>query len=353
VATPCPLILAAPIAFVAGLSRAARSGVIVKGGAALEALGDARTVLLDKTGTLTLGVPAIERIVSLDGRSREELLRLAASLDQLSSHVVAQAIVRQARSERLALADPSDVRESPGAGIEGEVEGVRLALGSRGWLRECGVELAEVPVPGLGAAGAGGTVVLLAADGRLSGALAIGDRLRSDARELVGRLRTQGVEHIALLSGDRAEVARSVGERLKLDRVYAEQSPADKLEIVRRLRSDPRLSPVVMVGDGINDAPALAEADVGIAMGGAGATVSSESADAVVTVDHIGRVADAIADGRRAARIARQSVVGGIGLSACGMVLAAVGLLAPIEGALAQEAIDVAVILNALRALRA
>jgi heavy metal translocating P-type ATPase len=349
VATPCPLILAAPIAFVAGLSRAAKSGVIIKGGAALEALGAARTVLLDKTGTLTLGVPAVERVVPIDGREREELLRLAASLDQLSGHVVAQALVRQARRERLALADPSDVRESPGAGIAGVVEGLRVALGSRGWLLECGIELPESALPSVAA---GNAVVLVAIDGRLSGALVMGDRLRPDARELVSRLRSLGVRHIALLSGDRGDVARSVGEGLGLDRVYSEQSPADKLAIVGRLRDDPRLAPVVMVGDGINDAPALAEADVGIAMGGAGATVSSESADAVITVDRIARVADAVAVGRRATRIARQSVVGGIGLSACGMVLAAFGLLAPIEGAVAQEAIDVAVILNALRALR-
>jgi heavy metal translocating P-type ATPase len=350
VATPCPLILAAPIAFVAGLSRAAKSGVIVKGGAALEALGAARTVLLDKTGTLTLGVPAVERVVSLQGGTREELLRLAASLDQLSGHVVAQALVRQAHSERLALADPSDVRESPGAGIAGTVEGVRVVLGSHGWLLECGVELSSEQA--LPSAAAGNAVVLVGLDGRLSGALVMGDRLRPDARELVSRLREQGVRHIALLSGDRGDVARSVGERLGMDRVYSEQSPAEKLAIVRRLRADPRFAPVVMVGDGINDAPALAEADVGIAVGAAGATVSSESADAVITVDRIARVADAVADGRRATRIARQSVVGGIGLSACGMVLAAVGLLAPIQGAIAQEAIDVAVILNALRALR-
>ncbi|HST34546.1 MAG TPA: heavy metal translocating P-type ATPase [Solirubrobacteraceae bacterium] len=350
VATPCPLILAAPIAFVAGLSRAAKSGVIVKGGAALEALGRARTVLLDKTGTLTLGVPGVERVVAIDGRKGEELLRLAASLDQLSGHVVAQALVRQARGERLALADPSDVRESPGAGIAGVVEGLRVALGSRGWLIECGVELP--PESALPRAAAGNAIVLVAVERRLSGALVMGDHLRPDARELVSRLRTLGVRHIALLSGDRGDVARSVGEGLGLDRVYSEQSPADKLAIVRRLRGDSRLAPVVMVGDGINDAPALAEADVGIAMGGAGATVSSESADAVITVDAIARVADAVAVGRRATQIARQSVVGGIGLSACGMVLAAFGLLAPIQGAIAQEAIDVAVILNALRALR-
>jgi heavy metal translocating P-type ATPase len=350
VATPCPLILAAPIAFVAGLSRAAKSGVIIKGGVALEALGGARTVLLDKTGTLTLGVPTVERVVPIDGRASQELLRLAASLDQLSGHVVAQALVRQARGELLALVDPSEVRESPGAGIAGIVDGMRVALGSRDWLRECGVELP--PERSLPPAAAGNAIVLVAVEGRLSGALVIGDRLRPDARELVSRLRALGVRHVALLSGDRAEVARSVGEGLGLDRVYSEQSPADKLAIVRRLRADSRLAPVVMVGDGINDAPALAEADVGIAMGGAGATVSSESADAVITVDRIGRVADAVAVGRRSTRIASQSVVGGIGLSVCGMLLAAVGLLAPIEGAVAQEAIDVAVILNALRALR-
>jgi len=349
VATPCPLILAAPIAFVAGLSQAAKSGVIIKGGAALEALGTARTVLLDKTGTLTLGVPAVERVVAIEGRASEELLRLAASLDQLSGHVVAQALVRQARAERLALAEPSDVRESPGAGIAGVVDGLRVALGSRGWLLECGVESPESALPSIPA---GSAVVLIAIEGRLSGGLVMGDRLRPDARALVSRLRALGVLHIALLSGDRGDVARSVGEGLGLDRVYSEQSPADKLAIVRRLRADPRLAPVVMVGDGINDAPALAEADVGIAMGGAGATVSSESADAVITVDRIARVADAVAVGRRATRIARQSVVGGIGLSACGMVLAAFGLLVPIEGAIAQEAIDVAVILNALRVLR-
>jgi heavy metal translocating P-type ATPase len=347
VATPCPLILAAPIAFVAGLSRAAKSGVIVKGGAALEALGDAHTVLLDKTGTLTLGVPALERVIALDGGQPEELLRLAASLDQFSGHPVAKALVGHAREERLALADPGDVRESPGAGIAGTVEGRRVVLGSRGWLLQCGIALP----PELPSAPAGAAVVLVAIDGLLGGALIMGDRLRPDARELVSRLRALGVRHIALLSGDRADVAQSVGERLGIDRVYSEQSPAEKLEIVRRLRGDSRLAPVVMVGDGINDAPALAEADVGIAMGGAGATVSSQTADAVITVDRIDRVGDAVAAGRRATRIARQSVVGGIGLSACGMALAAVGLLVPIEGALAQEAIDVVVILNALRAL--
>jgi heavy metal translocating P-type ATPase len=348
VATPCPLILAAPIAFVAGLSRAAKRGVIVKGGAALEVLGRTRSVLLDKTGTLTLGVPAVERVVALDGQSRGEVLFLAASVDQMSSHVLARAIVRAAQGEGLSLASASRVHEAPGEGIEGVVSGRRVTVGSGSWLRARGIAFPTEQEHER----AGNAVVLVGVDGEPAGALMMGDHLRPDARELVTALRAEGVRHVALLSGDNAEVARSVGSSLELDAVYAEQSPAEKLAIVQGLRDDPAFAPVVMVGDGVNDAPALASADAGIAIAGAGATVSSESADAVITVERISRVADAIAIARRTSRIAKQSVAAGIGLSGCGMVLAALGLLAPVEGALAQEAIDVAVIVNALRALR-
>jgi heavy metal translocating P-type ATPase len=350
VATPCPLILAAPIAFVAGLSRAAHIGVIVKGGVAIERLGDARTVLLDKTGTLTLGIPAIERAIALKDIPREELLRLAASLDQLSSHVLAAAIVRQADQEAIALTRPETAREAPGQGIEGVVEGRRVLVGSAAWLAEHGIDPDDHQA--LGVSAEGNAIVLVGVDEHLVGVLVMGDHIRPDAHELIRRLRAAGVRQVAMLSGDREEIAQAVGRQLGLDRVYAQQSPQDKLEIVRRMQGDPRCSPVVMVGDGINDAPALATADVGIAMSNAAATVSSETADAVITVDRIDRVADAIAIGRRTVRIARQSVVSGIGLSMCGMVLAAAGLLVPVAGAIFQEAIDVAVILNALRALR-
>jgi heavy metal translocating P-type ATPase len=350
VATPCPLILAAPIAFVAGLSRAANAGVIVKGGVAIEGLGQARTVLLDKTGTLTLGVPAIERVIALDGSHPSEVLRLAASLDQLSSHVLASAIVRHAASEALALARPGRSREQAGQGIEGEVEGHEVLVGSPLWLEGHGIDLS--PSRSLPGSHDGGATVLVSVDERLAGVLVMGDHIRPDARELVRRLRAIGVRHVAMVTGDRAEVAHAVAEKLGLDRVYARQSPEDKLEVVRMMRGSRALAPVVMVGDGVNDAPALALADVGVAMGGAGATVSSETADAVITVDRIDRVADAIAIGRRTVRIARESVLSGIGLSTFGMALAAVGLLVPVAGALFQEAIDVAVIINALRALR-
>jgi heavy metal translocating P-type ATPase len=349
VATPCPLILAAPIAFVAGLSRAAHVGVIVKGGVAIERLGDARTVLLDKTGTLTLGVPSIEKVIALDGSDRRELLHLAASLDQLSSHVLATAIVREAGVEAIPLVRPQQVRESPGQGIAGLVDGRQVVVGSPAWLGEHGIDHDDRFSPT--APSDGSATVFVGVDKRLAGILLMGDRVRPDAYRLVQRLRAVGVRHVAMLSGDRAEVAQAVGEELGLDRVYAEQSPEDKLEVVRRMHEDPRCSPVVMVGDGINDAPALALADVGIAMGSAGATVSSQTADAVITVDRIDRVADAVAIGRRTVQIARQSVISGIGLSVFGMALATAGWLTPVAGALAQEAIDVAVILNALRAL--
>jgi P-type E1-E2 ATPase len=189
-------------------------------------------------------------------------------------------------------------------------------------------------------------------DGHLAGVIVMADELRPDAAGLVARLRGNGVRHVAMLSGDRRSVAERVGREVGVDRVYAEQSPGDKLEVVRRLRDDPGLRPVIMVGDGINDAPALALADVGIAMGVAGATVSSETADAVITVDRIDRVAEAIDVGRRSLGIARQSVLAGMGLSIVAMGFAAAGYLEPVQGALLQEVIDVAVILNALRALR-
>jgi P-type E1-E2 ATPase len=217
--------------------------VIVKGDAALEVLGRARSVLLDKTGTLTLGVPAVERVVALDDQSRGEVLFLAASVDQMSSHVLARAIVRAAQGEGLSLASASRVHEAPGEGIEGVVSGRRVTVGSGSWLRARGIafpterELER----------AGNAVVLVGVDGEPAGVLVMGDRLRPDARELVTALRAGGVRHVALLSGDSAEVGRSVGSSLELDAVYAEQSPAEKLAIVQGLRDDPAFAPVVMV----------------------------------------------------------------------------------------------------------
>jgi heavy metal translocating P-type ATPase len=353
VATPCPLILAAPIAFIAGVSRAARRGVIVKGGGVIERLGEARTVLLDKTGTVTLGLPSVDRVVAFNGIAPAELLRLAASVDQLSAHVLAEALVHDAESKGLPLSAPDRIEEGRGQGVEGVVDGHRVAVGSSAWLHARGYHGAEHAAQELdGGLDAGMARILVGVDGELAGAVVMGDRLRDDARMLVASLREAGIRHIAMVTGDRAAVAQAVGAALGLDRVYAEQSPEDKLEVVRALRARPELRPVVMVGDGVNDAPALALADVGIAMGAAGATVSSETADAVIVLDRVDRVVDALRIGARSLGIARQSIVVGMGLSLVAMAAAAVGLIAPVFGALLQEAIDVAVIANALRALR-
>ena len=353
VATPCPLILAAPIALVSGLSRAARCGVIVKGAGAIETLGEARTVLFDKTGTLTVGTPDVRDIVTYGDRQPGELLALAASVDQMSAHVLGYALVRSAAEAGLALATPTEVREVPGQGIQGMVDGRMVAVGSRAFMRAAGVREDEISsaavLPGHGS---GEAHVLVCVDGHVGGVIVMADEPRPDADRIVERLRAEGILHVAMVSGDRRSVAERIGRALGVDRVYAEQTPEEKLEVVRRLRDDPGLRPVIMVGDGVNDAPALALADLGIAMGVAGATVSSETADAVITVDRIDRVADAVHTGRRSLHIARQSVLAGMGLSVAAMAVAAAGYLTPVAGALLQEAIDLAVILNALRALR-
>jgi heavy metal translocating P-type ATPase len=352
VATPCPLILAAPIAIVSGMSRAARHGVIVKDGGAIERLGCARSVLLDKTGTLTLGVPGVDRVVALDGLAGDEVLRLAASVDQLSAHVLAEALVHHAEARGLPLELPQDVVERPGQGIEGRVGTRRVAVGSSAWLWECGYPDPHAGLVGVADGAAGRARVLVGVDGRLAGVLLMGDRLREDARSTLGQLRAAGIREVLLVTGDSRPVADAVGRQAGVDRVLAEQEPEDKLRVVRALKADPDRSPVVMVGDGVNDAPALALADVGVAMGAAGATVSAEAADAVIVVDRLDRLAEAVRIGRRALNIARQSVLAGMGLSIAAMGLALAGLLTPLAGALLQEGIDVAVILNALRALR-
>jgi heavy metal translocating P-type ATPase len=353
VATPCPLILAAPIALVSGLSRAARAGVIVKGAPTIEALGQARTVLFDKTGTLTVGTPEVRDVVSADGVPPGELLRLAASVDRFSAHVLGEALVRAANEARVSLSVPEEVKEDPGQGIRGIVDGHLVGVGSRAFLEEIGIPAREIASAALlSGRGSGEAHVTVSIDGHVGGVIVMADELRPDTRQIVERLRTEGIRHVAMVSGDRRSVAERAGRELGLDRVYADLSPEEKLEIVRRIQADPGLRPVVMVGDGVNDAPALALADVGIAMGAAGATVSSETADAVITLDRVDRVADALHAGRRALHIARQSVLAGMGLSLAAMCVAAFGYLPPVAGALFQEAIDLAVILNALRALR-
>jgi heavy metal translocating P-type ATPase len=348
VATPCPLILAAPVAIVAGISRAANRGIIVKGGGALETLARARTLLFDKTGTLTSGSPRLASVKAFGATTTDEVLRLAASLDQVSLHVFAGGIVSAAHDARLDLEFPSDVREHGGKGIEGRIGLHHVALGQARWLSS-GEALPEAAVDlRRSVERTGASAVYVAVDGRIAGALIIEDPVRAETPEALRTLRHAGITRIVLLSGDRQDVAETVGRAIGVDAVLSEHSPAQK---VRAVRDERARGVTVMVGDGVNDAPALAAADIGIAMGARGATASSEAADVVIVVDRLDRVAEAVLIARRASHIAVQSVLAGMTLSAFGMVLATVGVLPPVAGALFQEAIDVAVILNALRAL--
>jgi P-type E1-E2 ATPase len=219
--------------------------VIVKGAGVIERLGEARSVLLDKTGTVTVGAPGVERVDSLDGLAGQELPRLAASLDQLSAHSIAEALVHEAQARRLELSFPEQVVEGRGQGIEGRVDGRRVAVGSPAWLHDRGYDGLTEALAALDR----GANVLVGVEGRLAGAITMGDRLRDDARELVPALRRAGIRHVALATGDRASVAGRIGSALGVDRVYAEQAPEDKFELVRALRSRPELRPVVMVGD--------------------------------------------------------------------------------------------------------
>jgi len=348
VATPCPLILAAPVAFIGGVSRAARAGILMKGSAALEALAQIRTAIFDKTGTLTLGGTELIEIDVAPGQQADELLRLLASLEQASHHVLADSIVRIARHGNLALSQSHDVREHRGEGLKGLVDGMSVAAGSRPLV------LGNGPLPKWAESGeerhrdAQVLRVFVAIDGRLTAVFTFGDAIREDAPDTLGVLRSAGVARIVMLTGDDGTAAEKVSASLQLDEFFADATPAEKVATVEAEKAK---APTMMVGDGINDAPALAAATVGIAMGARGGTASSEAADVVVLTDRLQPVAEALRISRRTRGIALQSIIVGLALSGAAMIAAAMGYITPVAGAFLQEGIDIAVILNALRAL--
>jgi heavy metal translocating P-type ATPase len=345
VATPCPLILAVPVALVAGLSRAAHFGVLIKGAKPLEALAQARTLILDKTGTLTDGRPRIVSIDTFADLPADEVLYLAAAADQASKHPIAQAIVASARARGIALPVPTDIGEIPGEGVAARVDGRSVIVGGTDFvMRRIGAPRNPRQGPEVGS-----VLVAVAVDGRLAANLVLADPLRPGIAGLLAGVRHYGIGRILLATGDRRAVAEAVADGLGLDGVRAGLTPDQKVLLVLAERKN---GPVVMVGDGVNDAPALAAADIGVAMGARGAAASAEAADVVLLIDDLGRLLSGLEVARRSRRIALESVVAGIGLSVAGMIAAALGYLTPVQGALLQEAIDVAVILNALRALR-
>ena len=350
VATPCPLLLAVPIAIVAGISRAARRGIIVKGGGALESLARARVMLFDKTGTLTAGRPTLADVVVAPGRTPEQVLRFAASLEQVSPHVLAASIVTGARTRGVAITLPEDATEVPGAGIAGRVDGVSVLVGTA----DFATSSADLPEWARQARRRvnleGATGVYISAGGVVIGVLVLDDPIRPETPRVIRALRRAGVRRTVMVTGDHYGVADMVGAAIGVDAVLAERTPADKVDAVADEKAEAG-GILVMVGDGLNDAPALAAADVGVAMGARGATASSEAADVVITVDRLDRLPEAIRISRRARSIAIQSVAAGMGMSLAAMLVATTGVLPPVVGAMIQEGIDVIVILNALRAL--
>jgi heavy metal translocating P-type ATPase len=338
-ATPCPLILAVPIAIVAGLSQAAKNGAIIKGGGVLELLARTDTVLLDKTGTLTHGGPAVSDINSRPGLSDDEVLQIAASVDQYSPHIVAKALVQEARTRGLALSTCSEIEEIAGHEIAANLAGSRIVVGqfkveSPTWLHF------SQPL-----------MVAVSKDGELVGVIGLDDPIRSESKQMVADLRAAGVEHIALVTGDREETAQEVAKSVGITEIYSRVTAAGKLEIAEaaKLKSS---GSVIVVGDGINDAPALAAADVGVAMGARGASAASEAADVVIVEDSIDRLTHAIRIAKASRAKALQAAGIGMSLSFIVMGTGAFGITNASQGAIAQEVIDVIAILWALTALK-
>ena len=338
-ATPCPLILAVPIAIVAGLSQAAKNGAIIKGGGILELLATTETVLLDKTGTLTHGGPAVSDINTEPGISDDELLQLAASADQYSPHIVAKALVQEAQKRNLLLTSCTDIEEIPGHEIAATIDGARIVVGQMRYENPNWLHFAK-PL-----------MVAVARDGRLIGVIGLDDPIREESAQMVADLRSVGVKHIALVTGDREETAREVAASVGITEVFSNVTAAGKLEITETAKSKASGS-VIVVGDGINDAPALAAAHVGVAMGARGASAASEAADVVIVEDSIDRLTRAIRIAKSSRRKALQAAGIGMGLSFIVMGTGAIGYTNASQGAIAQEVIDVIAILWALTALK-
>lgn len=338
-ATPCPLILAVPIAIVAGLSQAAKNGAIIKGGGILELLARTDTVLLDKTGTLTHGGPAISEINSRPGLSDDEILQIAASVDQYSPHIVAKALVQEAKSRGLDLSSCTEIDEIAGHEISANLHGDRIVVGqfkveSPTWLHF------SKPL-----------MVGVSKNSELIGVIGLDDPIRAESKEMVAELRASGVEHIALVTGDREDTAREVAHSVGITEIYSKVTAAGKLEITEAAKLKSKGS-VIVVGDGINDAPALAAADVGVAMGARGASAASEAADVVIVEDSIDRLTWAIRIAKASRAKALQAAGIGMSLSFIVMGTGAFGITNASQGAIAQEIIDVIAILWALTALK-
>ena len=342
VATPCPLLIAAPVAFMGGMSRAAKGGVIVKDGGTLEKLAAVKSVAFDKTGTLTRGTPELRGVKPVEGFGADELLGLVAAAEQYSSHVLAASIVAAAGKRALPIAEVQDASEEATHGVSALVGGRRVLVGKPAWVASLATGVVRREL------GPGESSVYVAVDGVFAGVLLLADELREDAGTTLERLRALGVKEMLMLTGDQQGTADHIAAEIGLDTVHAECLPEDKVVHVRKLEH----RPVMMVGDGVNDAPVLAAADVGVAMGARGSTAASQSADVVIMTENISQVPHAVRIGKDTLRIAVQSIWLGIVFSVVLMLVAATGVLPAVAGALSQEVVDLVAILSALRALK-
>lgn len=342
VATPCPLILGAPIALISGMSRAAKHGIMIKTGSALEQLASIKTIGFDKTGTLTKGRPVVQNVKTFGKHSSETVLGLAASLEQSSNHILAKAIIAKANDTNVKIPKSKHVTEVAGKGLSAHVKGYDVLVGRLSLMQEKNVSLPK----SFSAKNIDSTTALVAIDGELAGHISFVDELRPDSKKTLARLKELGIKNMLMITGDNKLTAEKIANQLGIDQVVAEALPADKLKAIESVTP----GPVGFVGDGVNDAPVLTAADVGIALGARGSTAASESADVVILVDNLEQVATGVEIAKRTFFIAKQSIWTGIILSVILMFVFATGKFKPVYGAAIQEVVDVVVIFNALRA---
>ncbi len=344
--SPAELALATPLVIIAAIARAARTGILIKGGIYLETLAKVDVVVFDKTGTLTANQPEVAEVrVSGDAIDNNELLRLAASADRRSAHPLAKAVVDAAAKRGMTVPEPESFEQLPGRGVKATVEGRRVLVGNVALLREQGVPL-EAAIDG-----GGRTPVHVAIDGKFSGVIFIADKVRPGAREALSELRASGVKRIVMLTGDNAATAQAIANELGIDEVHAELMPEDKVTAISDLQKQGHR--VAMVGDGVNDAPALARADVGIAMGGGGTQAALEAADIALMTDDLGKIAAARAIARRAYRTIQENLYVGVGVvHVLGITAALLGWIGPIQAAIIHLGPDVLVFINSVKLLK-
>lgn len=340
VASPCPLILAAPVAFVSGMSRSARAGVVIKTGAVIEKLATAKTAAFDKTGTLTRGNLTVSRVVAAPGQSERALLTMVATAEQDSNHVLARSIVQAARDQGLSLKTPTALQEVTAKGVVATIDGQAVKVGKLKFVTN---DPSIQPVPT--------TAVYVTVDGSYWGRVELADQVRPEAARTLEELRQSGIRHLMMVTGDQQAIADRIAKEVGITAVYGDLLPQDKVAHLNDLATDWR--PSIMVGDGVNDAPVLKVADVGVAMGAHGSTAASESADVVILTDNLQKVADAVTIAEATLKIAKQAVW--IGMAVCTglMLICSTGVIPTIIGALLQEVVDTVCILWGLRAKRA